>query len=181
MDLTWRILVDEKTGNQIRSTIVRTLTQPVSGAPPAQSAAISMSDHSRTHLSKDFAEIFMNGPARFLLKNITNESELDLRNAQLIELFEMAFKMAAQLWSQKSKVHSVNEEFFEVAPMAYTEPHQSQTHLVEDDEIKYQKLPLGMVIQPAIVAVDTEDGEQYDKITRVWLKAQVWRVPHPTE
>lgn len=59
----------------------------------------------------------------------------------------------------------------------YAEPHKSQLALAEDDEISYHNLPVGMILQPAIVAVGTEDGERYGEITRVWLKAQIWRIP----
>ncbi|KXJ86325.1 hypothetical protein Micbo1qcDRAFT_180097 [Microdochium bolleyi] len=177
-------MCDEKSGHQIRATIIRTITRAGLNAPgEGDSPRAEKARRCRRDISNRHADEFLSGPARFLFKEL-DAGAADLREVRLTELIEQALVMSSQLWSQRSVVYQSAMRFFDgTMPQDhhFTEPHKSQLRLVDEIEDEYYNLPLGMVIQPAIVAVGTEDGQRYDKVTRVWLKAQTWRIPRPAE
>ncbi|KAH7027908.1 uncharacterized protein B0I36DRAFT_365041 [Microdochium trichocladiopsis] len=174
---------DEKGGHQTRAMIIRTLSGLLSSHTEGSSSAQAENLHkAQLQISRCYAEEFLKGAARFLCKELDAEN-MELRNARLAELVEQALIMSTQLWSQRSRVYCGTMEFFDATipqDQNHTEPHKSQIRLVEEDEAAYHNLPLGMVVQPAILAIGTEDGQRYHEVTRVWLKAQLWRIPHPT-
>ena len=143
----------------------KTLSDPAS--PKEQLLA------ARTQYATSLVHKFVNGPARFLL----DPANLDSREGRLEEEMSLAMQLSARLWSQRSRVGCLDLQTFRDATFCasgnYLEAHQSQERDIDPPNF-YDGLPVEMVVQPAIVAFGTEDGQGYSAISRVWLKGRVW-------
>lgn len=123
------------------------------------------------------AEKFLDSGAKHLLDCPSKDVEKNHRKLLKLE-FEKALEYSLQLWSQRSILKCMDLEAFQSLgkttydpPFRFMEPHQSQEL---DSSSAFRGSPITMVIQPAIVAWGTEEGERYDEATRVWLKSRVW-------
>lgn len=87
-------------------------------------------------------------------------------------MIEEAGALSAILWKQRSLpevqgLSAFSDKAFSAASKTMR-VHESQRSLKETEG-----LPVGMVVQPAIVAWGNENANNYD-MDRVWLKASVW-------
>ncbi|KAG6365979.1 hypothetical protein INS49_000155 [Diaporthe citri] len=119
---------------------------------------------------------FLNSAARFCLKQEAEWRACERTNFLKDEI-SRALEFSLQLWAQRSRVDAVDLQMFHrhdlgkyVHCSELMEPHQSQRSEAPED---YHGRRMLMVVQPAIVAFGTEDGRDYDEISRVWLKARV--------
>jgi hypothetical protein len=127
----------------------------------------------RSQYARILTQNFVNGSARFLL----DPTITDARGGRLEEEINLAMQLSARLWSQRSRVGCLDLQVFHntafSASADYLEAHQSQEKDIDPPNF-YDGLPVGIVVQPAIVAFGTEEGQGYSAISRVWLKARVW-------
>lgn len=120
---------------------------------------------------------FLNSAARLCLKQET-EWRAGERMNFLKDEISRALEFSLQLWAQRSRLDVMDLQMFHhhelgkyVHYSELMEPHQSQRSEAPED---YHGRRILMVVQPAIVAFGTEDGRDYDEISRVCLKGRVW-------
>ena len=98
-----------------------------------------------------------------------NESE-----RELYQIFCSAGKLFSSLWKQKifidSQFDCYNQRPFEVAS-DLMEIHPTQR--IDDGDTSKDGLLVQLVVQPAVLAFGTEEGQKYNKF-KIWAKAVVW-------
>ncbi|KAF7862562.1 hypothetical protein EAF04_007435 [Stromatinia cepivora] len=92
---------------------------------------------------------------------------------KLQDLYQEAANLSYHLWTRRAvlKISTLNElnPLFDINDRMMT----LHTMVKEDFENKLTGQPITLVVNPAIVAYGTEDGEDYET-PRVWAPAEVW-------
>ncbi|RHZ47430.1 uncharacterized protein CDV56_104014 [Aspergillus thermomutatus] len=123
-------------------------------------------------LTREWVKAFLNSPAQLLLRAITDQTSLRMRNAELQKLYHGAGKLALSLWAQRASIrcHGLSQlqTFNSSSPtMSAHRLHQ----LDEDDECLDGRRVLACM-QPAVLAFGNESGENYDT-SKIWANAVV--------
>ncbi|KAJ8069447.1 hypothetical protein OCU04_003101 [Sclerotinia nivalis] len=113
------------------------------------------------------AEDFINSPANYLFHT---DPKLLIK---LQKLYQEAANLSYRLWACRAvlKISTLNE----LNPLFDTDDRTMTLHSMvkEDVENKLTGRPITLVVNPAIVAYGTEDGEDYES-PRIWAPAEVW-------
>ncbi|KAK3348635.1 hypothetical protein B0T25DRAFT_569314 [Lasiosphaeria hispida] len=124
---------------------------------------------------------FLDGPPRFLLCDKALSSTCA---GKLAEEINNALKFSTSLWSGRSSIQKVGLSDFQQRFQGKFKHGSEEMELYRgtrgEDMEAYGDQPILVVVQPAIVAIGTEDGDEYDSARRVWMKAQV-NVMEPAE
>jgi hypothetical protein len=124
---------------------------------------------------------FLDGPARYLMKNDPKTARD--REVKVEEEINLALQFSARLWSHRSFVRCLGLRDLRELGLGQYNAHHSMAGLhaicpTDDEEPDFgQAEPILAVIQPAIVAFGTEEGQGYGTVTRPWMKAQVIVAP----
>lgn len=174
--------VNEKDAHQWRVHLVRILSVNGMGLTPSElrkdspKSAKLLLEH-RARYARMLADKFLRGTAQFLLKSQSLEQR-ESCFGRLEQQLDLALQQSAKLWTHRSfmrcldlgEIKRLRWDTMKVAPGAM-QTHQSQKL---EQPAQYNDQPIIMVVQPAIVACGTEEGQNYGAISRVWLRARVW-------
>ncbi|KAK0724595.1 hypothetical protein B0H67DRAFT_108878 [Lasiosphaeris hirsuta] len=133
----------------------------------------------RRQYAQHLATAFLKGPSRFLLR----DKLTDTCAGRLTEEIDNALKFSVTLWSGRSDIQMEGLEDFQERFQGKFKQGSDEMELHRgnkgEDVKAYRDQPILVVVQPAIVALGTEEGDEYDSARRVWMKAQV-NVMEPT-
>lgn len=138
---------------------------------PAQSAAARRREARYSEMAHEFDR----GQSQCLYANCS-QSDYVQRLIQLKKLLHETGEYFTRLWSQRVLIKTMDMEdfrgqLFRIASDEY-DPHPRLK--LETDDTRLDGNRIQMVVQPAIVAFGTEQGEGYDKVRKMWSKATVW-------
>ncbi|KAF5670342.1 P-loop containing protein [Fusarium circinatum] len=133
----------------------------------------------RTRFARDLSSRFLRGPARHLLRSLSDEEWQDCSSG-LEEQINQALQQSLGLWTHRSYMRcydlpilqQLGCDVFE-AGSDLMQPHQAH-QLGQPKQSQHHGTPIVMVVQPAIVVCGTEEGEDYGHIRRVWMPAKVF-------
>lgn len=135
--------------------------------------------NSRNHnLCDILAKQFSAGPAKDLMVVLEDKEDLRVRQRRLREIFMNASELATNLWTQKSFLRCDGLQELQGRRFQNGSPlmEASLLHKLDDEEDpRLNGRPISIVVHPAILAIGTHDGENYDRNRpRVLAKAVVW-------
>lgn len=118
---------------------------------------------------------FLAGPARFLLESGGPDQEKDMCSL-LADEISQSLHYSIHLWSLRSYITIYSLQSLRLGtPFGPTskvlEVHQSQILELEEG---HNGSPIAMLIQPGVIARDTEEQFNEQNGHRVWLKGRVW-------
>jgi hypothetical protein len=124
------------------------------------------------------AKRFSAGPAKYLLDGLDDKEDLYRRQRRLRDIFMNASELATNLWTQKSYLQC--EGLQELKGRSFQNGSlrmkASNLHRLDDEEDpRLNGKSISIVVHPAVLAIGTHDGENYDPDRpRVLAKAVVW-------
>ncbi|KAF5965229.1 hypothetical protein FBULB1_12330 [Fusarium bulbicola] len=132
----------------------------------------------RTRFAGDLSRRFLCGPARHLLRSLSDEEWQDCSSG-LEEQINQALQQSLGLWTHRSYMRcydlpvlqQLGRDVFE-AGSDLMQPHQAH-QLGQPKQSQHHGTPIVMVVQPAIVVCGNEEGEDYGRTRRVWMPAKV--------
>lgn len=118
---------------------------------------------------------FLSGPARFLLRNLQDPEDVQVRGQEVFNIWMLAGNLSTDLWTQLpyTQCHYLRE--LQSARFHFNSPRAEAHRLyrLEDGDSRLNERDVSMVIYPAVLAAGNVDGEGYDE-ERVLVKATVW-------
>ncbi|KAL4919681.1 hypothetical protein BDW62DRAFT_216829 [Aspergillus aurantiobrunneus] len=115
---------------------------------------------------------FVSGPAGVLLRPVKDGGGSTPREKELYALYNGAAQLASCLWMQRTYIICQSQQHLPVFNVANPAMSAHRLHQLDEDEIRLDGKRTLLVVQPAIVALGSEDAEHYDR-RKVWAPAIV--------